>query len=155
MPIPESVELSRAQHPVAGYFINPQQDSPSKYYNEFPEPVLPRSRSNAWDAHVYFDANEAELAQKLHDKFRREFPELRIYTIWDRPIGPHSKNMFELQIDTPAQFGAVVPWLNFNRGNLSVLVHPKTSDGGKADHTRHAFWLGEKLPVKLAIFDQL
>jgi len=36
--------------------------------------------------------------------------------------------MFEVNVFTPAQFGAFVAWLVINRGPLSVLVHPNTGD---------------------------
>ena len=36
--------------------------------------------------------------------------------------------MFEVDILTPAQFGAFVAWLVINRGPLSALVHPNTDD---------------------------
>lgn len=36
--------------------------------------------------------------------------------------------MFEVNVFTPAQFGAFVAWMVINRGPLSVLVHPNTGD---------------------------
>ena len=42
--------------------------------------------------------------------------------------------MFEINILTPAQFGAFFPWMVVNHGPLSVLVHPQTGDGLK-EHT--------------------
>lgn len=36
--------------------------------------------------------------------------------------------MFEVNVFTPAQFGAFVAWLVINRGPLSALVHPNTDD---------------------------
>lgn len=88
-------------------------------------------------------------------------PELRIYRIWDRPIGPHPIAMFEVNLFTPSQFGAFIPWLAINRGPLSVLVHPNTvekDENGKEfmdeerDHTQRAIWMGEKIPLDLSIF---
>ena len=38
--------------------------------------------------------------------------------------------MFEVNVFTPAQFGAFVAWLVINRGPLSALVHPNTGDHG-------------------------
>src|SRR6266480_7266227 len=67
-------------------------------------------------------------------------PELRIYRLWDKPIGPHPVAMFEVNLFTPAQFGAFIPWLVINRGPLSVLVHPNTEDDSEAkrNHTQRA-----------------
>lgn len=82
-------------------------------------------------------------------------PELRIYRFWDRPIGPHPVAMFEVNLFTPAQFGAFIPWLVINRGPLSALVHPNTDDEGedKRNHTQRATWLGERLPLDLSLFN--
>ena len=75
--------------------------------------------------------------------------------------------MFEVNLLTPAQFGAFVPWLAIWRGPLSALVHPNTTDGGgeadpvrevaveRRNHTQRAMWLGERLPLDLSIFDRM
>lgn len=78
-------------------------------------------------------------------------PELRIYKIFDGPIGPHPIAMFEVNLFTPAQFGAFVAWLVVHRGPLSALVHPNTDDPER-DHTQRAIWLGERVPLDLSIF---
>ena len=85
-------------------------------------------------------------------------PELRIYTFWDKPIGPHPIAMFEVNLFTPAQFGAFIPWLVINRGPLSALLHPNTVDEeGKMldeyrDHTQRATWLGTPVVLDLSMF---
>lgn len=66
--------------------------------------------------------------------------------------------MFEVNLFTPVQFGAFVPWLVVWRGDLSVLVHPNTEEGGLAseselrNHTQRATWMGEKVPLDLSLF---
>lgn len=60
--------------------------------------------------------------------------------------------MFEVNIFTPAQFGAFVPWLSVHRGPLSVLVHPNTTeDEERLNHTQRAIWLGERIPLDLSV----
>lgn len=81
-------------------------------------------------------------------------PELRIYKVWDRPVGPHSVAMFEVNIFTPAQFGAFIPWLVINRGPLSALVHPNTSEEER-DHTQRATWMGDRIPLDLSLFKNM
>jgi len=61
--------------------------------------------------------------------------------------------MFEVNIFTPLQFGAFVPWLAMNRGPLSVLVHPNTDKGEVWDHTVGGCWLGEKKEINLELFE--
>lgn len=71
-------------------------------------------------------------------------PELRVYTFWERPIGPHPIAMFEVCMTTPQEFGAFIPWLIMNRGPLSALVHPNTTKEDELyDHTYRATWLGQ------------
>lgn len=69
--------------------------------------------------------------------------------------------MFEVNLFTPRQFGAFIPWLAINRGPLSVLVHPNTVEidqDGKVftdeerDHAQRAIWMGERIPLDLSIF---
>jgi hypothetical protein len=72
--------------------------------------------------HIYFlqsDEEELQFANRLWERIRREcashpyqimqvpsshtylVPELRIYKVWDRPIGPHPMPMFEVNLFTP------------------------------------------------------
>jgi aromatic ring-cleaving dioxygenase len=81
-------------------------------------------------------------------------PELRIYQIWDEAIGPHTLPMFEVNIFTPAQFGAFIPWLVIHRGPLNVLVHPNTGNEYR-DHTQRANWLGTPVPLRLHVLDRM
>ncbi|GKT44097.1 putative protein 21 [Colletotrichum spaethianum] len=67
--------------------------------------------------------------------------------------------MFEVNIFTPAQFGAFIPWLTIYRGPLSVLIHPNTTEDGQdhnatelRNHTQRATWMGEKLPLDTTVF---
>lgn len=61
--------------------------------------------------------------------------------------------MFEVNLFTPAQFGAFVPWLVINRGPLSALVHPNTVETEEErNHTQRATWLGERIPLDLRVF---
>ncbi len=62
--------------------------------------------------------------------------------------------MFEVNLFTPKQFGAFIPWLVVNRGPLSALVHPNTDDEER-DHTQRATWMGDKLPLDLSIFKSM
>jgi DOPA 4,5-dioxygenase len=63
--------------------------------------------------------------------------------------------MFEVNLFTPAQFGAFIPWLVINRGPLSALIHPNTvnpvtgeHDEGARDHTQRATWMGTPVLCK-------
>ncbi|PQE04410.1 DOPA 45-dioxygenase protein [Rutstroemia sp. NJR-2017a BVV2] len=155
-------------------FVNPQTGVKSKSYERFCEP-LDNGRRGALlrrdgtrltgkchsDIHIYHypkNAEQAKYAKELWERIRREFPELRIYRFWEVPVGPHPIPMFEVNLFTPEQFGAFIPWLAINRGPLSALVHPNTVDekgeslDEERDHTQRAIWMGEKIPLDLAIF---
>jgi aromatic ring-cleaving dioxygenase len=89
-------------------------------------------------------------------------PELRIYRFFEEPIGPHPIAMFEVNLFTPAQFGAFIPWLVINRGPLSALVHPNCVDPVTGnheeqyrDHTQRATWLGQPVPLDLGMFHEM
>lgn len=79
-------------------------------------------------------------------------PELRIYSIFPRPVGPHPIGMFEVNIFTPSQFGAFIPWLVINRGPLSALIHPNTGDDVR-DHSQRATWMGQPLPLDIDMLE--
>jgi len=97
---------------------------PSQAYKKFIEPIT-NGRRGGFDVHIYYVGDsETKFAAALHERIRREFPELRTYRFWDRPVGPHPVSMFEVDLFTPEQFGAFIPWLVIHRGPLSVLIHP-------------------------------
>ena len=106
------------------------------------------------DKQLQNNQEQTIFATALWERIRRSFPELRIYKVWDKPIGPHPVAMFEVNIFTPAQFGAFIPWLVINRGPLSALIHPNTGDSER-DHTQRATWMGERIPLDLGIFKQM
>lgn len=62
--------------------------------------------------------------------------------------------MFEVNVFTPEQFGAFVPWLVINRGPLSALIHPNTGEDER-DHTQRATWMGQPLPLNLGLFKKM
>ncbi|EIW58603.1 uncharacterized protein TRAVEDRAFT_72118 [Trametes versicolor FP-101664 SS1] len=119
----------------------------SAAYDDFPAPI--KSANNGFDFHIYYHpgaAQEAKYAAELHERIRREFPELRIYKLFDRAVGPHPVPMFEVNVFTPHQTGTFFSWLVVNRGPLSVLIHPNTGDAYR-DHTELATWMGTPYPL--------
>ncbi|KAF2174132.1 hypothetical protein M409DRAFT_16402 [Zasmidium cellare ATCC 36951] len=127
---------------------NPPPTKTSEAYKAFPDPIANGSKPG-FDIHIYFqhtDEEQVAFAKALHTRIRHEFPELKIFRFWDRPIGPHPVGMFEVDLFTPEQFGAFVPWLVVNRGPLSALVHPNTGSEYR-DHTQRATWMGTPFPL--------
>ncbi|KAL8826637.1 MAG: hypothetical protein Q9170_007325 [Blastenia crenularia] len=128
---------------------------PGKKYESFVDPIRNQS-GPGFDAHIYFhQENDEELrhAEELRERILQDFNELQTFKMHHEPIGPHPIGMFEVDIASPAQFGAFIPWLVIHHGPLSILVHPTTGDHLR-DHTHHAMWIGEKLDLKLSIFEK-
>lgn len=107
------------------------------------------SEIGGWHAHVYFDAATRGKAQRLCEAARDRFGVV-MGRMHERPVGPHPAWSCQLAFDVDA-FAHVVPWLALERDGLVVLVHPETGDE-RADHTRHAMWMGAVLPLDVSIF---
>jgi DOPA 4,5-dioxygenase len=71
-------------------------------------------------------------------------------SVHDRPVGPHTQPMFQVLVPNEALASAAT-WLALNRDGLVVLLHPETGDH-RADHTRHALWMGAVLDVNVGAF---
>ena len=68
---------------------------------------------------VYYNKDEKEYARRLYERIGREFPELRIYEFWEEAVEPHPIPMFEVNVFTPHQLGALFSFLAVYRGPLS------------------------------------
>ncbi|VVT57592.1 uncharacterized protein SAPINGB_P005772 [Magnusiomyces paraingens] len=108
----------------------------------------------SYDIHTYYNQNyegSRQEAKALYDKLVEDFSdeiakgELNVYDLVDEPAGIHPIGMWEIDFKSPELFSRLVPWYQWNHGNLSVLVHPFSSKGARADHTNHALWIGDRV----------
>lgn len=131
-------------------------------------------KRNPYDVHVYYDgAAERAAAMELRSKLMAEFGDwMRFYPPRGVPIGPHPVPMWEADFgsyDNRHRWVEVRDFLvreNTNENNnesnaqtkpktqtkttqLSILIHPHSTDGDYADHTRNAFWIGRVLDLKI------
>jgi aromatic ring-cleaving dioxygenase len=110
-------------------------------------------RIRDYHAHIYYEPGVTEAAAaRLRARVAEGFPAATLGRWHAVPIGPHTRAMF--QIAFPVElFPSLAPWLMLNRDGLDVLLHPQTGDD-PTDHTTHAAWLGEKLPLRMEAFDR-
>jgi aromatic ring-cleaving dioxygenase len=100
-----------------------------------------------YHAHIYFESGERAAANRLRQRLAESV--LFVGELRDEPAGPHPKAQFEVHFreDALARVVAVI-----KESGLNALVHPLTDDD-LADHTSLGQWLGEPLPLDLAVLD--
>jgi DOPA 4,5-dioxygenase len=103
-----------------------------------------------YHAHIYYDpATTRDRAARLREKISATFPTAIVGRWHDALVGPHLRSMYQVVI-SQAMLASFLPWLMLNRDGLTVLLHPET-DNSYLDHTAHAVWMGEVLPVRLDV----
>jgi aromatic ring-cleaving dioxygenase len=110
--------------------------------------VAEPSRITGYHAHIYYDPATRAKAERLRAGIGERFA-ARLGSWHDEPVGPHPVAMYQVAF-AAEEFPHLVPWLMLNRNGLDVLVHPMTDDA-VADHTGHALWLGNPLPLRVEV----
>jgi aromatic ring-cleaving dioxygenase len=100
-------------------------------------------------AHIYFDADELERAQRVAEAARARFgvPVGHFHT---RPVGPHPRGSYQLTV-RPEQFGDFAQWMALNRDGLTIFAHTSTGDD-LLDHSEHVIWFGLSETLNLEMF---
>jgi len=101
-----------------------------------------------YHAHVYYDPASKDRAALLRQWVEARFP-VRMGSWHDEPVGPHVQAMYQIAFAND-QFPTLVPFLMLNRMGLTILLHPQ-SGRPRDDHTLHASWMGQVLPVKAEV----
>jgi len=109
----------------------------------------PTNTYDRYHAHVYFDEASVEKASTLCAGAGDRFGVV-VGRVHQKLVGPHPCWSCQLAFDK-TQFEALIPWLGDNRDGLTILVHGLTGND-LADHTEHAAWLGDAVPLNLSIF---
>lgn len=108
-----------------------------------------------WHAHVYYAPGQRNAAEALRDEFLRlkEAGEgafvLFVGRMMDEGVGPHPIPQYEVHFRgrSVAEITAML-----EASGLRALVHPLTDDD-LADHTSHACWIGEPVPLDVTTLD--
>lgn len=107
------------------------------------------ARITGYHAHIYYGPQTRPLAERLRAGLGERFPQARIGSWHDEPVGPHTAAMYQIAFAVE-ELPRILPWLLLNRDGLDILVHPMTDDS-LADHTRFALWLGTPLPIRTEV----
>ncbi|WP_299402210.1 DOPA 4,5-dioxygenase family protein [Acaryochloris sp. IP29b_bin.148] len=113
---------------------------------------MTKQPTNAYDqyhAHVYFDAHSVEMASSMCHQAGELF-DIQVGRVHQKLVGPHPRWSCQLSF-SKAQFDQLIPWLDDHRDHLTIFVHALTGND-LADHTTHASWLGDPVPLNLSVF---
>ena len=106
-----------------------------------------------WHAHVYYDpATTRATAEALRTAIAARFPAAVLGRWHDRPVGPHPGAMYQVAF-APDLLPGLLAFLVLHRAGLTVLVHPETGRA-RADHTAHALWMGQVMPLDLSVLPE-
>ena len=114
-----------------------------------------KNARNPWHAHIYYDEQSWDDAQRLHQEFTEllasgTFADLVLVgQMYEQGVGPHLKPQFEIQF-----YESAVPRIRaiLERAGLTSLIHPLTDDD-LADHTTLAQWIGAPEPLDESVLD--
>src|SRR3984893_18780785 len=100
-----------------------------------------------YHAHLYYAPETRPVAERLRTAIEERFPQVRVGSWHDEPVGPHPVAMYQVAFAVE-EFPCFVPWLMLNREGLNVLVHPLT-DNSVVDHAGFAVCLVSLLPLRV------
>ena len=79
-----------------------------------------------WHAHVYFDPATRDAAWALRERIEKSF-DIQMGRFHEKPVGPHPRFSYQVHFRND-QLAPILSWLTLNHGDLTVFVHPNTTD---------------------------
>lgn len=110
----------------------------------------PVNNHTHYHAHIYFDGYSLDAASAICEQAKKLFA-VDVGKLHQKIVGPHPRWSCRIGFDH-SQFDTLVPWLEQNRNELTILIHC-ISGNDLDDHTKYASWLGEPLTLDLSVFD--
>lgn len=108
---------------------------------------------NNYHAHIYFTVSQRETASQLVAKLLDlNLPELKLWKVHDKKVGPHALPMMEVHFKKKA-LPEVLRTLKSISHDLSILVHEDSGDDYK-DH-ENPIWVGQPLKIDFGFFDKV
>jgi aromatic ring-cleaving dioxygenase len=102
--------------------------------------------------HVYFTAEEKDTALELRQFIEDSFPALKLGRVHDKPVGPHPKGSFLIEVPEKYLDFMVEVMMQHNMG-LSILIHRETGND-LVDHSpENTIWINEELELDTSIFE--
>jgi DOPA 4,5-dioxygenase len=111
--------------------------------------LMAESSIRDFHAHIYFDADQLDRAQRLAEAARARF-EVPIGRFHVVPVGPHPRGSCQLTV-RPEQFGDFAQWIALNRDGLTIFAHTSTGDD-RVDHNDHVIWFGPSETLHISMF---
>lgn len=113
------------------------------------------SEVKEYHIHIYFGVNRdaEDRAQELTEDIKKLFPSEIVSAEKIGEIGPHTVKNYAIHIKKSG-FATVIPWVQLNSRDLSILVHPDRNDDLR-DHIGPSMWIGKAVEYNEKFFDKL
>ena len=118
---------------ISGFHAHIYYGHPSGWWNK---PYRP---------HQKYASELREYFTSLIDDGTIDGGNVRIGSMHDELVGPHTQPMFQIQIGYES-ISLVFQLLILNHKELSVLIHPLTGNALE-EHSNLAMWLGNRIPL--------
>ncbi len=101
--------------------------------------------------HIYFNEAAKDHAMELRRLIAEEFPDLRLGSVHDDPVGPHPMGSYLVLLPEDRE-DEVRSFLEKNHGDLSILIHPLSGDDAIDHKDENIDWIGKPVALDHSAF---